>query len=128
MGSVSARSCLLRADQFGKTADHGRDIDRLFPNRDILELGAERHLVVAGGEQERHTARPELSCNGKYPVAANVHIKHRAVDDRAVPEQPQRIFDLADRARDLGTEGPQHAADVVGEKILVLDDEDSAAR
>ena len=44
--TTKGRSNLARADQSGQLADHGRDIDRLFPERDVLKFGCDADPVV----------------------------------------------------------------------------------
>ncbi|WP_425482907.1 hypothetical protein [Aureimonas leprariae] len=110
-----------------RCADDARP-DRLLVHRDVAELGGDVGTIVAGGEHERHATLLEGVHDGVDRVALEVDVEHRAVDRLRGLDQVERVVGVGDRTDDRRAEGFERLLHLLGDEVLVLDEENPFAR
>ena len=89
-----------------------------------MEFRTDADLVVSAREEEGYVPGLQFARDREDHLAAEIHVEHGGIQDAAIVQDPECVIEIAHRPRDICAERATCPANVVREKIFVLDNED----
>ena len=105
--------------------NQGGRLEWLFEPQDACKFRRDLRAAISGRKDERDFAFAQRSRNRVYVLAAEIDIEHGAIDRSIIADDFQSLVDRCGGPEHLGVLVMQNLPQIVGQEILVLDDQDS---
>jgi hypothetical protein len=100
-------------------------IERLLPTRDVCEPHRDGFGAISGGEDEGYAFPLQVVGKAEGIVPAQVYVNDPDIEP-AAGKQVARVVEVADKGNHVRAERAKCSLQVVGQKPLILDNEDPA--